>query len=43
MPKKAPKGHRNMTSLLKKLAKVPKSEVKTPKLTKRKPRRKKKQ
>ena len=42
MPKKAPKGHRNMTSLLKKLAKVPKSEIEEPKPTKKKARRKKK-
>ena len=42
MPKKKPKGHRKMTSLLKKLAKVPKSEIDKPKPTKRKARRKKK-
>ena len=42
MPKKkAPTGHRKMTGLLKKLAKVPKSEIKEPKPTKRKPRKKK--
>ena len=39
--KKKPKGHRKMASLLKKLAKVPKSEIEEPKPTKRKARKKK--
>jgi len=41
MSKKQPKGHRKMTGLLAKLAKVPKSEIE-PKPTKRQARCKKK-
>lgn len=42
MPKKKPEGHRKMTDLLRKLAKVPKAELDEPTPTKRKGRRKKK-